>query len=207
MGGHEHEFAQAAGIGVGAAKMQLLAEIGVPLFAQLAASAGLGRVDCDACAGQEGGEVAVVAVGADVDDDPRKFVSQGQRGGHHGIADAGILVRVDIAAADADRSDAQQRHSWAGCGWLWNLLDAQVAWAVQPHGLHGWGGHGRCGYLIHGSCGLAQAGGGWRWTFRVWPAANWWKRLAKSCRGATWLTRGVTSIAPLASQSMAGKKV
>ena len=44
-------------------------------------------------------------------------------------------------------------------------------------------------------------------TFNVFPAAKRWKTSSKELMGATSLTRWLTSITPLASMAMAGRKV
>jgi len=55
-----------------------------------------------------------------------RFVSQDQRAADHEIADAAVLVIVDIGSANSDRQNPDQdlafrRH------WNWTLLNSQIA--------------------------------------------------------------------------------
>ena len=124
---HDHVLAQAAGVGVGAAEVQAMAQVGMALLAQFAAPARLCRVDRHALADLQRRGIAVQAVRPDGFDDAGEFVTEDQRCLDHGVADARILVGVDVAAAHAYCRHAQQDFAGARCGWPRHLFDTQIA--------------------------------------------------------------------------------
>jgi hypothetical protein len=119
-----------------AAKAQVPAEVGMSLFAKIAAQAGLGRIDGDARARLQLPAVAVERIRAGLLDHAGKFVSKNEGRSHRGIADAGILVGMEIAAADACDLDAQKRLGLARRAWARHAFQAQVRRAVQASGQH-----------------------------------------------------------------------
>ena len=137
--GHEHVFGKAALVRVKPAEVEAMAEVGVSLLAHLAAAAGLCRVDSHPCAWQERGEVAVETLRPHRLHHAAKLVAQDQRRRHHRVADAPIGVGVQVAAADADGSDAQQGHARSWRARTRHPLHPQVGGTVEAGGQHGCG--------------------------------------------------------------------
>ena len=108
------------------------------LLAHFAPSARLGRVHGDAGAGPERIELAVQPfAGADFLHHTGKFMAERQRRVQHRVADARVLVAVQIAAADAHGADTQQHFIRAGRTGVRNLVDAQVLGTIEANGSHG----------------------------------------------------------------------
>jgi len=55
-----------------------------------------------------------------------RFVAQNQRSEDLEIADAAVLVIVDIGAANSDRQNPNQNLTFRRC-WNWALLNSQIA--------------------------------------------------------------------------------
>src|ERR1700731_2971946 len=66
-------------------------------------------------------------------------MSQDQRAANHEIADAAVLVIVDVGSANSDRQDPNEDLAFR---WSWNrtLFNPQIAWGVQDRGGHRAGG-------------------------------------------------------------------
>ena len=106
------------------------------LFAHHAAAARLRRVHRHPGAHAQGLVVAVVGIGSHGLHHAGELVAQHQGLLHHGVADAAVVVGMQVAAADAHRGDAEARHAGAGRAWDGNPLDAEVVGAVQADGQH-----------------------------------------------------------------------
>jgi len=111
--------------------MQPMTEIGMALFAHLTATTRLRRIDRHSRPWPERLKVAVIALGANRLHHAGKFMSQNQRGLYHGVADACILIRMQIAAAHAHRCNPQQRLSRSWRIRLGDTFYAQVSRAMQ----------------------------------------------------------------------------
>jgi hypothetical protein len=114
-----HPLAQTAVVRVSAAKVEPVAEIGLSLLAHLATPAGLGRVNRYPRANRQWLKVAVQVVwpwpyGLNY---PGKLVPQNQRALQADVANTGILVGVQVTAADTDGGYPQQ--DFAGSRWSW----------------------------------------------------------------------------------------
>jgi len=94
-GGHAHPLAEAAVVRPEAAEADARTEVGIAFKTTVAAFAGYGGVNGDAYAGFE------FDAGASALDDTGEFVAEDQRGTQRCVADASVLVGVEVAAADA----------------------------------------------------------------------------------------------------------
>jgi hypothetical protein len=98
---HEHPFAQAATAGEIAAEVEMVAQVWMAVFALLAMAARLRRVHGNACAGFERLEIAVGAIWSDSFHHAGEFVTDAKRLPDDRIANASVLVEMQIAAANA----------------------------------------------------------------------------------------------------------
>jgi hypothetical protein len=84
----------------------------------------------------QGLKMAVQCVRTNRLDHAGELMPQDERRLQRCVADPGILVGVQIAAADSHCGYAQQRLAGAGWTWTWHLFHAQVGRAVEPSGEH-----------------------------------------------------------------------
>ena len=109
----------------------------MPLLAKITAITGHGGVHRHARAGRKRLLVAVQRAGAGFLHHAREFMAENERGSHHTIANPGVLVGMEIAAADSRHLDAQKRLGVCGRSRARHPLDPQIRRAVQARGQHG----------------------------------------------------------------------
>src|SRR5689334_9301236 len=111
----------------------------MPLFAKVAPSAGLRRVDSHSHSWLQGLKVAIQRFRADLLHSRRKFVPQHKWTLDGRVSNPSVLVGVEVAAANPRYTDTKQNFSgprWSGRR---DLLYAQVAPPVQARSQHrGW---------------------------------------------------------------------
>ena len=113
-----HQRAQAAVDGGVAAELHVGAEVGVAGATDVAVAAGVGRLDDDA-----------LALARAAHDDAAHLVAQHQRLDDDGLADAAVLIPMQIRATEADCGDAHELLAGGDDG-LGFLVDTNVFGAV-----------------------------------------------------------------------------
>ena len=113
-----HQRAQAAVDGRVPAEPDVGAEVAVAGAADLAVATGVGRLDDDA-----------LAFARTRHDDAAHLVAEHQRLVHLRVADAAVLVPVEVGAAEADGGDADELLTGSGDG-LRFMVDTDVVGAV-----------------------------------------------------------------------------
>jgi hypothetical protein len=117
--------------------MEMLAQVRMAVFALLAMAARLRRVHGDACPGFERLEIPIRAIRSDGLDHSGEFVTDAKRFANDRIANASVLVEMQIAAANAGSFHAEQHLAASGAGRAGDAFHAQVACAVQSRSEHG----------------------------------------------------------------------
>jgi hypothetical protein len=102
--------------------MESPAKIRVTAFAQVAVVTRLGWVNRDALAG--------------IHADTGKLMAEDCRCLEDGIADATVEIGVEVATANAGRSDADENFVGAALAGNRDAFEAQIAWTVEPGGKH-----------------------------------------------------------------------
>ena len=134
--GHVHPLAEASAIWEVAAEVEAAAQVWVTLFAKFTAAAGLRRVDRDAHACRQRVECAVERIGSCIFYNPGELMAENEWAFNSGVANPGVCVRMQIAAADPRNLDAQQNIATAGRAWAREFLHSQIRRAVEPGGQH-----------------------------------------------------------------------
>ena len=101
-------------------------------FAHLAAVAGLCRVYRDALTGTQRFIMTVVCVRANCQHFAAKFMTQHQRLLHHCVADARVLIGVQIRPANTNRLDLQQNLTGAGLLRFRYFIYTNILRAIKP---------------------------------------------------------------------------
>jgi hypothetical protein len=117
-----HPLAEASAIGEVAAEVEAPAQVWVTLFAKFTAAAGLRRVDRDAHACLQRAECAVERIEACIFHNPGELMAENERALNSGVANPGVRIRMQIAAADPRDLHAQQNIATAGRAWAREFL-------------------------------------------------------------------------------------
>ncbi len=111
--------------------MEPSTQIGMTVFAEFATPAGLSGIDGHASADFKRFEIPVHTPLADGLHRAGKLMTEDERALDRRVADARVLVGMQIAAANPSRGDANQRHAGAGRTGVRDGLQTKIAWAVE----------------------------------------------------------------------------
>jgi hypothetical protein len=134
--GNDHSLDQASVVRPESTEVKCRAEIWIAPEAHLASAAGLCGINGNPCAGGKRVSVAIHRSGAHVLYDGREFMARDQRFQNDRVANPRVAECVEIAPADADRTDGEARLRCPRVTRFGNVVDGQTSRSVESCSQH-----------------------------------------------------------------------